>query len=111
MAKRLTIEEEIVDHRTNLTGFDNEVLKGAMEQLVAKREDIATENQAAGQIVKELEKEQGIEPGGFKLAVQFMKMSEERRSDRLRTFLACIAAAELMPKPDLVDLMEGAYDV
>jgi ribosome maturation protein Sdo1 len=108
MARRLAEDAQEIEHKTNLTGFDHKALKDAMEKLVAKREDIATENQQAGEIVKTLEHDQGIETGGFKLAVQFMKMSEERRSDRLRTFFACLKAANLMPQPDLIDLMEGA---
>ncbi len=108
MAKKLSADDEVIEHRTNLTGFDHEALKAAMEQLVSKREDIASENQAAGQIVKSLEKDQGIHPAGFKLAVKMMKMSEEGRSDQLRTFFACLKACDLMPPEDLVDLMEAA---
>lgn len=104
MAKKMKVEE--VAHISNAVGFNKDALKQAMEELMTKREDIASENQAAGVIVKNLVKDHGVNDQGFKLGVKFMKMSPEARTDVLRTFFACLEAAEMMPKPDLVDLME-----
>lgn len=83
-------------------------LKRLADKLVAKREDIAAENQEAGSIVKMAEKEYGANAAAFKLLTKLMKMSDEGRGDFLRTLIPGLSAFELTPKNDLVDMMETA---
>jgi hypothetical protein len=97
---------KLVKSESNFTGFDKETLRQGCEKALSLREEIAANNQAIGAHYKYMENEIGINKQGLKLGLSFAKMSDEKRSDQLRTFFAVVSAMELLPQKDLVDLME-----
>ncbi len=107
MAKKLKDEAKVVE-KSPTTNINFEKLKELADALMKQREVIAGENQEAGAIVKSAEKDYGANAAAFKSLVKLAKMSEEGRSDYLRTLLPGLSAMGLMPRNDLVDMMETA---
>lgn len=109
MAKKMdkSVGETVV-HGANLTAFDKKQLKKDIETAIAKRTEMAQASQDNGAFMTMVEKDRGYNKAAFKLLVGLSSKSLEYRSDFIRTLMAGLDAADMMPKPDLVDLAQNA---
>lgn len=105
MAKRLSDEISngiVVGHIANAGGIDPKTIRKTVEDMVAKREKIASASGAIGQAYDEAE-DRGMNRAALKMLERFFKMSPEKRADIWGTFMPGMEALNLLPDADLID--------